>query len=118
MTAIAITCAARQPGTSAAPDNARTAPPAPPADSPSPAPPPDKAAPTPGLDMSDFLSSKTGFLPLALPITEPAVGYGLVLGLSFFHSEPKLIAGPEGGRTRILMPSTTVVLGAATENGT
>ncbi|MFT3685327.1 MAG: BamA/TamA family outer membrane protein [Phycisphaerales bacterium] len=68
------------------------------------------------FDASGFLSKRTGFLPIAMPITEPAVGYGLAVGLTFFHSEPTV--KEEAGGSRVVMPSTTVVMGAATENGT
>jgi hypothetical protein len=70
------------------------------------------------VDVSGFLSSKTGFLPVAMPITEPAVGYGLSLGLAYFHSEPKAYPTAPGERARISWPSMTVVMGAGTENGT
>lgn len=45
-------------------------------------------------DLSDFLDAKYGFLPIAMPITEPAVGYGLSPGLSFFHDKPQAINRP------------------------
>jgi hypothetical protein len=71
------------------------------------------------FDVSNFLSTRVGFLPLAMPITEPAVGYGFALGLSFFHDEPQVVAYPgAGGAPRVIMPSITSVFGAATENGT
>jgi hypothetical protein len=71
------------------------------------------------FDVSGFLSTRTGFLPLAMPISEPAVGYGLAIGLSYFHSEPTEVPDPSGsGPSRFIMPSTTVLMGAATENGT
>src|SRR6185295_8235883 len=35
------------------------------------------------LDVSGFLAQKYGFLPIILPITEPAVGYGGGGGLMF-----------------------------------
>src|SRR5690348_11474362 len=35
------------------------------------------------LDVSEFLEEKYGFLPLVVPITEPAVGYGAAGGLLF-----------------------------------
>src|ERR1700743_752009 len=31
------------------------------------------------LDISNFLSTRVGFLPLVMPITEPAVGFGFTL---------------------------------------
>lgn len=93
-----------------------------------PAPPPEETAasthdlffsPDDGmLDVSGFLSSKTGFLPMAMPITEPAVGYGLSLGLAYFHTEPKVMPSAPGERARIAWPSMTVAVGAGTENGT
>jgi hypothetical protein len=69
------------------------------------------------FDASSFLSSRVGFLPLAIPITEPAVGYGLGLGLTFFHEKPPVVEGADG-KTRTILPSTTVLFGAATENQT
>ena len=50
--------------------------------------PPPTQAPPPAeddgwFDLSDFLDEKYGFLPLLVPITEPAVGYGAAGGLAF-----------------------------------
>ncbi len=70
------------------------------------------------FDASGFLATRTGFLPVAVPITEPAVGLGLGLGLTFFHGKPKVIDGRGGDTPRVIMPSSTVLFGAATENGT
>src|SRR5688572_11808430 len=69
------------------------------------------------FDVSNFLSTRVGFLPIAMPITEPAVGYGLGLGLSFFHDKPKVVTYP-GQPPRVIMPTITAVFGAGTENGT
>jgi hypothetical protein len=69
------------------------------------------------FDLSEFLSSKVGFLPIAIPITEPAVGYGLGIGLTFFHEKPPVVQGPNG-ESRIILPTTSVLLGASTVNGT
>ena len=64
------------------------------------------------LDLSDWLDQPAGFLPLAIPITEPAVGAGLVAGLVFFHpNEPNDDGEP-------VPPSVTAVFGGATTNGT
>ncbi len=52
-----------------------------------------------------------------MPITEPAVGYGFSLGLSFFHDKPQVVSYP-GEAPRVIMPSITMVFGAATESGT
>lgn len=37
------------------------------------------------FDVSSFLSTAYGFIPLVLPITEPAVGYGAGAGLIFIN---------------------------------
>ena len=69
------------------------------------------------FDVSNFLSTRVGFLPMAMPITEPAVGYGLGLGLSFFHDKPQAVTYP-GQPPRVIMPSITTFFGAATESET
>src|SRR5688572_23366026 len=69
------------------------------------------------FDVSNFLSTRVGFLPIAMPITEPAVGYGLGLGLSFFHDRPQVVNYP-GQPPRVIMPSITAVFGASTESET
>lgn len=62
--------------------------------------------------MSGFLDEKYGFLPLVIPITEPAVGYGAAGGLAF-------ISKPLGGtREGFGRPNITIVGGLGTENGT
>lgn len=66
------------------------------------------------FDISDFLASRTGFLPLVMPITEPAVGYGLAGGLAFFHEKPRVVQTPDG--PRVVPPNVTAVGGMATEN--
>jgi len=73
---------------------------------------------TGAFDVSNFLSTKVGFLPIAIPITEPAIGYGLAVGLSYFHSQPPVVGDAQAGTQRTIMPSTSVLFGAATENGT
>jgi hypothetical protein len=37
------------------------------------------------LDLSYWLAEKKGFLPLLMPITEPAIGYGLAGAAMFLH---------------------------------
>jgi len=64
------------------------------------------------LDASGFLDERYGFLPLVVPITEPAVGYGAAGGLMFL-SKPLGAARDGLGR-----PNITVVGGLGTENGT
>ncbi len=63
------------------------------------------------LDVSGFLDEKYGFLPLAVPITEPAVGYGAAVGLAFI-SKPLGETRQGFGR-----PDITLVGGLGTENG-
>jgi hypothetical protein len=63
------------------------------------------------LDASEFLSKKYGFLPIVIPITEPAVSYGAAGGLMFL-SEP--LAKTEDGLGR---PNITVIGGLGTANG-
>lgn len=61
--------------------------------------------------MSDFIDQVYGFLPLIIPITEPAVGFGAVGALAFIDKQdPDAKAG--FGR-----PNISVVGGLATENG-
>jgi len=63
------------------------------------------------LDVSGFLDKQYGFLPVVLPITEPAVGYGAAAGLMFI-SKPLGEAQAGFGR-----PDITVVGALGTENG-
>ncbi len=71
------------------------------------------------LDMSDFLLHHKGALPVPTVITEPAVGYGLGLGLAFFSESMAEAAqhGRESGKGPA-PPNITAVGGAYTENGT
>jgi outer membrane protein assembly factor BamA len=62
-------------------------------------------------DLSSFLDEKYGFLPIAMPITEPAVGYGAGGGLLFL-SKPLGQAREGLGR-----PNITFVGGMGTANG-
>ncbi len=62
------------------------------------------------FDMSGFLNERYGFLPFLAPITEPATGYGLGLGLAFLD---KPFVGGEDGYNR---PNITMVGGLWTEN--
>lgn len=70
------------------------------------------------LDVSNFLATKHGFLPIVIPITEPAVGYGAAIGLTFFHDSIQVEPGHDGKPPRAVLPSITAVAGGATENGT
>lgn len=62
-------------------------------------------------DVSSFLDEKYGFLPIAMPITEPAVGYGAVGGLAFLS---KSFGDAAAGLGR---PNVTFVGGFGTANG-
>ena len=44
------------------------------------------------IDLSNFLTKKKGVLPIVVPITEPAVGYGAIVGGLYFvpKSDPRL----------------------------
>jgi hypothetical protein len=64
------------------------------------------------LDVSGFLDETYGFVPLVIPITEPAVGYGAAGGLAFID---KPFGKAQAGYGR---PNITVVGGLGTENGT
>ncbi len=64
------------------------------------------------LDVSEFLDEKFGFMPVVIPITEPAVGYGAGGGLAFIS---KPLSAAEAGYGR---PNITMVGGLGTENGT
>jgi Omp85 superfamily domain len=63
------------------------------------------------FDISQILSSRAGFLPVFVPITEPALGIGLAGGISYFHqrSEEDVEKG--------LSPSISVAGGLYTANG-
>ena len=63
------------------------------------------------FDISGFLDEQYGFLPLVMPITEPAVGYGAAGGLAFIN-KPLGQAAAGFGR-----PDMTIVGGMGTENG-
>ena len=63
------------------------------------------------LDVSGFLDEKYGFLPVVMPITEPAVGYGAAGGLAFI-SRPLGETNAGFGR-----PNISMIGGMGTENG-
>lgn len=64
------------------------------------------------LDLSQFIDQAYGFVPMVIPITEPAVGYGAAGGLMFID-KPQGEAKAGFGR-----PNITAVGGMGTENGT
>jgi hypothetical protein len=78
------------------------------------------------FDTSGWLIDNSGFLPVPIIITEPAVGSGLGLAGVFFHGSEEqaeerkraLEGGQPDSGTPLLPPSVSVVFAAATENGT
>jgi outer membrane protein assembly factor BamA len=62
------------------------------------------------LDISSFVDQSYGFIPIAFPITEPALGYGAAGGLTFID-KPQGEAQAGFGR-----PDITAVGGMVTEN--
>ena len=66
------------------------------------------------IDMSEFLNSNTGFLPVPIIITEPAVGFGGGLALAYFHKGKTFDSGDSKG----LSPTVSFAAGAYTSNGT
>jgi hypothetical protein len=64
------------------------------------------------FDISEFLDTVYGFVPVVYPITEPAVGYGAAGALVFIDRE---VAGKGERYTR---PNILAVGGLGTENGT
>jgi len=67
------------------------------------------------FDMSRHLATATGFLPVPVVITEPAVGYGAGLFGAYFHGSIEEWSRRNNGRFR--PPSISVAGGFATENG-
>jgi hypothetical protein len=64
------------------------------------------------LDLSNFLDTAYGFVPLLSPITEPAIGYGAVGSVIFIDRDVK------GRGQDYVRPNIALVGGLATENGT
>ncbi|MGC3961617.1 MAG: hypothetical protein QM813_27945 [Verrucomicrobiota bacterium] len=63
------------------------------------------------LDASGFLDTAYGFVPLFMPVTEPAVGYGAAGGLIFIDRREPSADGT------YQKPNMAVVGGMGTENG-
>jgi len=71
--------------------------------------------PTDGaFDVDRFLASRYGFVPLVVPVTEPAVGLGLAGGLIFLHGK---LEGEEDAEGRRVPPSVSAAIGMYTSNG-
>ncbi len=67
------------------------------------------------VDMSEFLNSNTGFLPVPIIVTEPAVGFGGGLALAYFHKGETF---ENDGGSKGLSPTVSFAAGAYTSNGT
>jgi hypothetical protein len=67
------------------------------------------------FDVSRHLATATGFLPVPMIITEPAVGYGAGLFGAYFHGSIEEWSRRNNGRLR--PPSISVAGGFVTENG-
>lgn len=67
------------------------------------------------LDIGDYLSGATGYLPVPIIITEPAVGFGAGVAVAYFHPPKELDQDlhPHKGP-----PSISVGFAAGTDNGT
>ncbi len=76
------------------------------------------------LDLSAFLATTHGFLPMGGLITEPAVGFGVTLGLVFLHDsiENRVVEAKkrnsDGTKVRLPPPSVSGIFGMGTENMT
>ena len=72
------------------------------------------------FDVGAWAATRTGILPVPVPITEPAVGYGAALALVLIHGGG--LAGtkdaPLGVTGKPVPPDVSALAGAATENGT
>jgi hypothetical protein len=64
------------------------------------------------FDLSGFLDEAYGFVPLLIPITEPAVGYGAVGAAVFIHSKPQEVG------SEFVRPTMSTVGALRTENHT
>jgi hypothetical protein len=64
------------------------------------------------LDLSEFLASARGFLPIPLIVTEPAIGYGG--GAAGMFLRPRTEAGTEG----FARPDISAIAALGTQNGT
>ena len=69
------------------------------------------------LDISQMLASKTGFLPVPIIISDPAVGYGGGLAAAFFHdSKEEQPETSDANAPLSLPPSVSFLAGAYTDN--
>lgn len=71
------------------------------------------------FDLSAWLLEHHGFMPVPIIITDPALGYGGGVALTFFHrpsGSPATRTGPDGKPTMI-PPNIVGIMGMKTENG-
>ncbi len=69
------------------------------------------------FDLSGWLlGSGSGFLPLPILITEPALSGGLGVALTFFHGSAEPLPGTEDEAIAALPPSVSAIVGAYTGN--
>lgn len=71
-----------------------------------------------GLDLSEWLLDRKGFLPVPIVITEPAVGYGGGLAFLFFRESIREAAEAKRAGRHAAPPDIYGAAIAATENGT
>jgi len=67
------------------------------------------------FDVSDYLSTAYGFLPVPVIVTEPAVGFGGGVTLVYLHDQ---FIGKRGASGRRIPAGVSGVIAAGTENGT
>ena len=67
------------------------------------------------VDLSNYLSQAYGFLPVPTLITEPAIGYGVGLGLIYLHDN---FTGTKTASGRVIPASMSGVIAVGTQNGT
>lgn len=72
------------------------------------------------FDVGAWAATRTGVLPVPVPITEPAVGYGAALALVLIHGGGLAGTkdGPPGVTGKPVPPDVSALVGALTENGT
>ena len=69
------------------------------------------------MDVSDWLLTKKGVLPIPILVTEPAVGYGGGLALAFFSQSLAEGARANGGNTQYSPPLIAAAAGIYTSDG-
>ncbi len=66
------------------------------------------------LDLSNYLSTKVGIIPIPVLVTEPAVGFGGGLSLVYFHRDKKKMMTKDSYG---FPPSISMLAGVGTVNG-